>query len=396
MGKNPIGVRWVDINNGDDEEPDYRSRLVAQEVSMDKREDLFAATPPLEAKKMLFSWAVTEGIGYKEGLREKGMKVDCIDVRRAYFHAKARRRVFVRLPEEDHEDGMCGLLVKAMYGTRDAAQNWEHEYIEFMDNAGFVKSRATPCMFFHRGRNVRVVIHGDDFTVLGNEVELDWFRECIQGRFEVKFRARLGPEPKDDRSVRLLNRVIHWTKEGIKYEADQRHAELVIKDMGLEGTSNSVVTPGGKKEEESMGKRLDKHKALQYRANVARCNYMCQDRSDVQYQVKELCRNMSDPTEADWLMLKRLARYLIGRTRVIITFAYQDNHGVVDAWTDTDYAGCRLTRKSTSGGVVMLGNHMIKSWSSTQAHVTLSSGEAEYYGLVKGASVAIGVKSMHA
>ena len=137
---------------------------------MDKREDLFAATPPLEANKILLSWAVTEGIGYQKGLRDKGMKIDCIDVRRAYFHAKARRRVFVRLPEEDHEDGMCGLLVKAMYGTRDAAQNWEHEYIEFMASAGFVKSRATPCMFFHHARGIRVVIHGDDFTVLGNEV----------------------------------------------------------------------------------------------------------------------------------------------------------------------------------------------------------------------------------
>ena len=51
---------------------------------------------PLEAKKMLLSWAVTEGIGFKEGLLDKGMKIDCIDVRRAYLHAKARRRVFVR------------------------------------------------------------------------------------------------------------------------------------------------------------------------------------------------------------------------------------------------------------------------------------------------------------
>ena len=108
----------------------------------------------------------------------------------------------------------------------------------------------------------------------------------------------------------------------------------------------------------------------------------------MQFQVKELCRSMSDPTEADWLMLKRLARYLIGRTRVVIKFAYQANHGIVDAWTDTDYAGCRVTRKSTSGGVIMLGKHMVKSWSSTQANVTLSSGEAEYYGLVKGSSIA--------
>ena len=103
---------------------------------------------------------------------------------------------------------------------------------------------------------------------------------------------------------------------------------------------------------------------------------------------------MSDPTEADWLMLKRLARYLIDRTRVVVTFGYQDQVGIIDAWTDTDYAGCRDTRKSTSGGVIMIGSHMVKSWSSTQGNIALSSGEAEYYGLVKGSSVAIGIRSM--
>ena len=164
---------------------------------------------------------------------------------------------------------------------------------------------------------------------------------------------------------------------------------------GLNERTNSVVTPGGKKEEEQKGKKLDKARALQYRANVARANYMSQDRSDIQYQVKELCRCMSDPSEADWLMLKRLARYLVGHSRVVVHYNYQDKHGVVDAWTDTDYAGCQDSRKSTSGGVIMLGKHMIKSWSSTQTGIALSSGEAEYYGLVKGASAAIGVRSMH-
>ena len=61
-------------------------------------------------------------------------------------------------------------------------------------------------------------------------------------------------------------------------------------------------------------------------------------------------------------------------------------------WTDTDFAGCKRTRKSTSGGVAMFGNRMIKSWRSTQAIVSLSSGEAEYYGIVKGSSIALGLK----
>ena len=70
--------------------PTNRSRSVAQEIKQDRREDLFAATPPLKAKKLLFSWAVTEGIGWQEN-REEHTKIDFIDVRRAFFHASAVR-----------------------------------------------------------------------------------------------------------------------------------------------------------------------------------------------------------------------------------------------------------------------------------------------------------------
>ena len=64
-GAKPIGTRWVDINKGDDDRTDYRSRLVAQELRCNSWvDDLFAATPPLEAKNILFSMAVTEGIGF--------------------------------------------------------------------------------------------------------------------------------------------------------------------------------------------------------------------------------------------------------------------------------------------------------------------------------------------
>ena len=63
---------------------------------------MFAATPPLEAKKILFSLAVTAGKGFK-GDRRQGMKIDFIDVRRAYFQAKARRDAYIKLPYEDGE-----------------------------------------------------------------------------------------------------------------------------------------------------------------------------------------------------------------------------------------------------------------------------------------------------
>jgi len=70
-GKKPIGTRWVDVNKGDEVNPEYRSRLVAKEIKVSKREDLFAATPPLEAKKALFSLAVTKASASNVVIREE-------------------------------------------------------------------------------------------------------------------------------------------------------------------------------------------------------------------------------------------------------------------------------------------------------------------------------------
>ena len=167
--------------------------MVAKEIKLDKKNDLFAATPPLEAKKMLLSYAVTAGIGYVPGDKEAGMKLDFIDISRAYFQAAAVRNVYVQLPDEDYEAGMCGKLLKSMYGTRDAAQNWRAEYTEFMIAVGFRRGKSNPCVFWHAEREIRCVVHGDDFAVLGWESQLNWFWTEIKKKFECKHRARLGP-----------------------------------------------------------------------------------------------------------------------------------------------------------------------------------------------------------
>ena len=105
-------IRWVDVNKGDDQDPNYRSRLVAKEIKKYSDWSLYAVTPPWEAIKLLFSLAVAEGRGWK-GTTEKGKKIEVNDVRRAYFYAKARRQVFVELPEEDSQPGMWGDLTRA-------------------------------------------------------------------------------------------------------------------------------------------------------------------------------------------------------------------------------------------------------------------------------------------
>ena len=103
---------------------------------------------------MLMSMVVTEAIGYRGNDRKGGNKLEFIDMRRAYFHARARRLVYMKLPDEDNEEGKCGRLIKAMYGARDAAQNWECEYVDFMEGIGFRRGQSTPCISGMRRREL--------------------------------------------------------------------------------------------------------------------------------------------------------------------------------------------------------------------------------------------------
>ena len=104
---------------------------------------------------------------------------------------------------------------------------------------------------------------------------------------------------------------------------------------------------------------------------------------------------MSSPTELAMSALKRLGRYLIGKPRLVFRYPFQEA-GTVDCYSDTDWAGCPRTRKSTSGGVILLGEHILKTYSSTQPTVSLSSGEAEFYGVVRASGAALGQQSLFA
>ncbi len=57
-----------------------------------------------------------------------------------------------------------------------------------------------------------MVVHGDDFTILGYAKDLDWYRERIRKKFEIKVRGRLGPTEGDEKAIRILHRVIEWTE----------------------------------------------------------------------------------------------------------------------------------------------------------------------------------------
>ena len=584
-GKPPIKLRWVDINKGDEEQPVYRSRIVAKEIRTHARPDLFTATPPLEYAKYLISCAAS---------RQSEERPCCIllqDIGKAYFHAPATRRVFIELPPEDSSPGMCGLLEKSLYGTRDAALNWAEAYTQALTDLGFAKGEANPCSFVNAKRGMETVVHGDDFLSIGSEEDLLWFDSEMAKRFKVKT-LLMGAKEHHVKQARFLNRIVSWEPEGIIYEPDPRHAEILIRDMGLE-KANGLKVPMVKEETRRSRKDLEKDAediveavdinnvefagacskngqkhawsrefrecaqkikefkdskvrcayradyndamflkarrelylarslaqeeeelarrskrmfaratasfigevanreelmkvdgwtkmgeddwyimledavhlpsipagrlvrrrvadantgetihdivvgpatkksqvvkklrqardiivyvtlaaeevakkgwedepmvpadATRYRAATARLNFLALDRPDLQYSSKECSRVMSAPMNRHWELLKRIARYLIHAPRLVHVYRWQDMPKHLTAFSDSDWAGCRETRKSTSGGCFMHGGHLLKAYSKTQQNIALSSGEAEFYSMGKAASEAMGLKAM--
>ena len=154
--------------------------------------------------------------------RYKGtQKLLFIDVRRAYFYAPTRRSVYVNLPDEDSKPGCCARLNVSMYGTRDAANNWEEKYASHLVKCGFVQGKYSPCVFFHAAKGINVVLHGDNLFFLGNDTALDWCTTIMQEEYDVKIRGRLGPDKHDQTSITILDRCLEWRADGLYYEQPQ-------------------------------------------------------------------------------------------------------------------------------------------------------------------------------
>ena len=386
-GKPPVGTRWVDTNKGTADNPDVRSRLVARDfkVKADKeREDLFAATPPVEAERMALSRAVTRS-RHADGSR-KVRKIMFVDAKKAHLNPVCQDDVFIELPvEAGAGEGVCGQLVHWLYGCRPAAQAWEKFYAAKLEGVGFARGDACGVVFYHEARDLCCVCHGDDFTLVGEDADLQWIAAEMKQWFEIKVRAILGPEDKDDKEVVILGRLVRWKAWGVEFEADPRHRDVLKEYFGFTDGSCSAACNGDHlKEEPEDDHEMDAGEAREFRGLVARLNYLAQDSPDLQYPAKEISKHMARPHRGAWRQLKKTVRYLLGRSAVVWRYMWQDEATFMTVKTDSDWGGSRGDRRSTSGGTIMLGDHCLKTWSSTQGAIALSSAEAEFYAMVDG------------
>ena len=255
--------------------------------------------------------------------------------------------------------------------------------------------RTSPCVFHDPCDGGSVLVHGDDFVGVTSRHHAMRIVEHLESKWEVKTTI-LGPAENDAKSVRILNRMITWGSNELHYEADKKHAEIMVKKHVV-AKDRDVTTPGENVNVEEGAEELtDVTEVRDFRADAARMNYLSMDRPDLQFSAKEASKHMAKPRECDKGKVKRMAKYLRspGRARMVQAFRFERLEPVLLVSTDSDWAGCKSTRKSTSGGVVATNIGVLKHWSSNQKHTALSAPEAELYAINRGAAEARGTRCL--
>ena len=322
---------------------------------------------------------------------------------KAYFYEPVTRLLFINIPDEDWEEGdegLVGQLQISLYGTRDAAQNWAATYTKFLVKIGFQRGRASNCNFVQK-RNIKMTVHGDDFLAvadldqikwieeqLKSEPDLDqikWIEEQLKSEYAIKAEV-LGQEPDLSKEIKILNRSIRWCGDKLGYEADSRHAEIIIEECEVQSW-RAAKTPGVQEAVvdgiEKGGVEMNDYEKTRFRGVAARINNLAMERSDLQFAAKELCRKMAKPEPKDWDKARRNARYLKFRPHGVVEIPFEQRNEKLDGFADSGWAGERPSMKSTSGGALKWRGSTLKSWSSTQTTTALSSAEAELYAMSK-------------
>ena len=121
------------------------------------------------------------------------------------------------------------------------------------------------------------MVHGDDFISTGPDDSLKWMEQMLSKDVKIKT-SKIGPEKDDEKELKVLNRILRYTKSGIEMEADLRHAEIIIQQLGLENAKALSVPSADEVKRPDDEIKLNPEYTTQYKSTVARANYLAADR----------------------------------------------------------------------------------------------------------------------
>ncbi|GKB96264.1 retrovirus-related pol polyprotein from transposon TNT 1-94 [Tanacetum coccineum] len=335
-GKRAIGTKWVFRNKKDERGIVIRNkaRLVAQGYTQEEGidyDEVFALVARIEAIRLFLAYASF-----------KDFVVYQMDVKSAFLYGKIEEEVYVCQPpgfEDPNFPDRVYKVEKALYGLHQAPRAWYETLSTYLLDNEFQRGKINKTLFIKRYKG--------DILLMSSIGELTFF----------------------------LGLQVQQKKDGIFISQDKYVGEILKKFRFTEVKTASTPMETQKpllKDED--GEEVDVH---MYRSMIGSLMYLTSSRPDIMFAVCACARYQVNPKVSHLHAVKRIFRYLKGQPKLGLWYPKDSPFDLV-AYTDSDYAGASLDRKSTTGGCQFLGCRLISWQCKKQTVVANSTTEAEY------------------
>ncbi|GJV35225.1 putative ribonuclease H-like domain-containing protein [Tanacetum coccineum] len=337
-GKKAIRTKWVFRNKKDERGIVIRNkaRLVAQghrqEEGIDY-EEVFAPVARIEAIRLFLAYASF-----------MGFLVYQMDVKSAFLYGTIEEEVYVTQPpgfkDPDHPDKVYK-VVKALYGLHQAPRAWYETLANYLLSNGFKRGKIDQTLFIkkQKGDILLVQVYVDDIIFGSTNKELcTGFEKLMKDKFQMSSMGEL---------TFFLGLQVQQKEDGIFISQDKYVAEILKKfnysDVKSASTPVDLEKPLVK---DGDADDVDVHL---YRSMIGSLMYLTASRPDIMFAVCACARFQVTPKTSHLLAVKRIFRYLKGKPTLGLWYS-RDSPFELVAYTDSDYAGATLDRKSTTGG----------------------------------------------
>ncbi|GKB37917.1 ribonuclease H-like domain-containing protein [Tanacetum coccineum] len=344
----------------------YKARLVAngrsQQQGIDCDETFSPVVKPATIRTVL-SLAVS-----------REWPIHQLDVKNAFLHGHLTETVYMHQPpgfvDSVHPDYVCHLQ-RSLYGLKQAPRAWFQRFASFVTRIGFQHSKTDTSLFvFHRGPDVAyLLLYVDDIILTASSTTfLQRIISLLHGEFAMTDLGSLNY---------FLGVSAQRTASGM-FLSQSKFAVEILERANMQ-KCNPCKTPVDTESKLGPDGEPVSDPTL-YRSLDGALQYLTFTRPDLSYAVQQVFLYMHDPRDPHFTALKRILRYVRGTIDHGLQL-HVSSTAQLTAYTDVDWAGCPVTRRSTFGYCVFLGDNLL-SWSAKQ-QVTLSrsSAEAEYRGV---------------
>ncbi|GJX34366.1 putative ribonuclease H-like domain-containing protein [Tanacetum coccineum] len=365
-GMKVIGTKWVYRNKRDERGVVVRNkaRLVAQGYTQEEGidyDEVFAPVARIEAIRLFLAFASFMGfIVYQ------------MDVKSAFLYGTIDEEVYVSQPpgfvDPDHPTKVYK-VVKALYGLHQAPRAWYATLSTFLEKHGYKRGTIDKTLFIKRDKKdiMLVQVYVDDI-IFGstNKSWCDEFEALMKSRFQMSSMGEL---------TFFLGLQVKQNKGGIFISQDKYVAEI-LKKFDLVNVKAAITPMETKvpltKDEDAID--VDVHL---YRSMIGSLMYLTASRPDIMYAVCVCSRFQVTPKTSHLNAVKRIFKYLKGKPNLGLWYPRESPFDL-EAFSDSDYGGSNLDRKSTTGGCQFLGQRLISWQCKKQTIVATSTTEAEY------------------